>query len=340
MTMKTPVNPLLTLIGMAVVVLAPMAIESNYYLHLLIMICIYVTLTTGLNLVIGYAGQGSLCHGALYGFGAYASALLTTHLGFPVYVAFLLAGLIAAILGLPIALPSLRLKGVYFSVATLGLQEIAFLVNVNWISLTHGPMGIVNVPPLTFAGKPLTMIQYYWAGLIMVALTYALVKLIVLSRTGRELQAIREDETAARAMGINTYGLKVMAFVVSAFIAGLAGAFFAHYFKFVSPDSFRDTVSVTLFVMLLAGGRGTLMGPVLGAGLLTILPEFLRMARDYQLLFYGLALIVLTIFFPKGVVGWWESRVSPERGRGPRRPDSGGGPTVGRRSRRKEVTAG
>lgn len=307
--MRNLTNPkFLTLAGLVVLALGPMAIKSNYYLHLLIMVCIYATLTTGLNLVIGYAGQGSLCHGALYGLGAYASALLTTRLGLPVYAAFILAGFIAAILALPIALSSLRLKGVYFSVATLGLQEIAVLVNVNWIGLTRGPMGIVNVPPLTLAGKPLTMLQYYWAGLILATVAYVLVRLVVVSRTGQELQAIRDDETAARAMGINTYGLKVAAFLLSAFIAGLAGAFFAHYFKFVSPDSFRDTVSVTLFVMLLAGGRGTLLGPVLGAAVLTVLPEFLRTAREYQLLFYGLALIALTIFFPKGVVGWWESR--------------------------------
>lgn len=315
---------LLNALALALVVLGPLAITSNYYLHLLIMICIYVTLTTGLNLVIGYTGQGSLCHGALYGFGAYASALLTTRLGVPVYVAFLASGFIAAALALPIALPSLRLKGVYFSVATLGLQEIAVLVNVNWISLTRGSMGIVSVPPLTLAGKPLTLYQYYLAGLLMAALCYFIMKRVVGSRTGQELQAIREDETAARAMGINTYAMKVWVFLLSAFIAGLAGAFFAHYFKFVSPDSFKDAVSVTLFVMLLAGGRGTLFGPVLGAAILTVLPEFLRVAREYQLLFYGIALIVLTIFFPKGIVGWWEAYRAARRG--PPSTEPGGRP--------------
>ena len=289
--------------GFSLLLTLPMALESNYHLHLVIMVCINTILASSLNLVLGYAGNASLCHGALYGIGAYTAALVSTNLGLSPWAGIITAGSVAGLLALPVGLASLPFRGVYFAVATLGFQQIINLVTVNWDKLTRGPMGITNVPPFLLGALPLGMKGLATMSMILAGSCIFSCWLIVRSRIGTELRAIRDNEIAARSVGINSFRVKNLIFCISAAMAGIAGSIFAHYTGFVSPDSFTVNVSVTSVIMVLAGGIGTLWGGALGALLLTLLPEMMRFLQDYRMVLYGLALVALIIYLPNGIIG-------------------------------------
>ena len=289
----------------------PMILESNYHLHLLIMISINTILASSLNLVIGYAGLASLCHGALYGIGAYSTALLSTHFGLSPWLGIIAAGAVAGLLALPVGLASLPFRGVYFAVATLGFQQIINLVTINWGELTRGPMGITNIPSFVLGASPLSMKGIAILSMIMASICIFFCWLIVRSRIGQELRAIRDNEIAARAVGINSFWVKNIIYCLSAVMAGMAGNLFAHYTGFVSPDSFTINVSVTTVIMVLAGGIGTLWGGALGALLLTLLPEMMRFLQDYRMILYGFTLVALIIYLPNGIMWLITSRQKP-----------------------------
>lgn len=289
----------------------PMFLDSNYHLHLLIMVSINTVLASSLNLVLGYVGLASLCHGALYGIGAYTAALVSTSFGLSPWLVVPVAGIVAGLLALPVGLASLPFRGVYFAVATLGFQQIINLVTVNWVDLTRGPMGITNIPPFVFGTTALSMKGIAVLSVIMAGVCVFFCWLIVRSRIGHELRAIRDNEIAARAVGINSFWIKNIIFCISAAMAGMAGSLFAHYTGFVSPDSFTINVSVTSVIMVLAGGIGTLGGGALGALLLTLLPEMMRFLQDYRMVLYGLALVALIIYLPNGLIGFAFSRKRP-----------------------------
>ncbi len=306
---------------LAVVAAAPLAFPSHYYLNVMVFAGIHVLLATGLNLVLGYTGQVSLGHAAFYGLGAYGSGVLTAKYGMNPWVAMAAALALALVVAIVIGVPSLHLQGYYLGMATLGFGIILYILFVELGWLTGGPSGLVGIPELSLLGLRLnTDLRYYYLVWIVVAAVLLASFNLVDSRMGRALRAIQGDETAASTMGINTWVVKLRVFVVAAGVAALAGSLYAHYMTFLSPESFGFGFSIDLVVMVIVGGSRSVWGGVLGALLLTILPEYLRALKDYDILVYGVVVIVVVMFAPTGIAGALESLARRWTGR-----------TVGRR---------
>jgi branched-chain amino acid transport system permease protein len=292
----------LPVLGLACAV--PLVVRSEYVLNVAVLCGVYVILASSLNVTNGYAGLFSFGHAAFYGIGAYTAAILATRLAWPFWVTFPAAGVVAAAVGMAIALPSLRLRGIFLALVTIGFQEITFLVTMNWISLTRGPMGIPRIPPPALPGLEFrSNVEFYYLILVLDVVVIFVLARLVSSRVGRTFVAIREDELAAQASGIAVFRAKVQAFVIATFFAGVAGAFFAHHARFVSADSFRLDETFLILTMLIVGGMGSLVGPVIGAVALVILPEVFRSLAEYRGVAYGLILIAVILFRPEGVAG-------------------------------------
>ena len=283
----------------------------EYFLHILVITGIYVILTLSLNLVVGYTGLAALGHAAFSCVGAYASSLLALNYGLSPWIGLVVGACVAAILGALIGIPSLRLKGDYLALATFGLGVIVYSVAKNWVSFTRGPMGLPGIPGFSFCG---IQVSEVWAYLILVAvfvfLTYFVIRRVVKSPFGRILRGIREDEIAALAMGKNVNKHKIMVFVIGAFFAGIAGSLYAHYITFIDPSSFTIMESITILLMVVFGGMGSLPGSFVGAAILVIFPELLRflgmpssVAAPLRQMIYGLLLIVLMLKRPQGILG-------------------------------------
>jgi len=288
----------------AAVAALPLFVRSEYVLNTAVMAGIYVILASSLNITNGYAGLFSFGHAAFFGIGAYTAAILATRLGWPFVLTLPAAAVVAATVGAALAVPTLRLSGIFLALVTIGFQEIAYLVTLNWMSLTRGPMGIPGVPPPALLGWEFGSNRaelYLILGFDLVTL-FVLAR-IVTSRLGRRFVAIREDELAAEASGVATFRAKVMAFVIATFFAGLAGALYAHHARFVSADSFRLDETFVILTMLIVGGMGSLLGPVLGAVLLVILPEASRFLAEYRGVVYGVILIAVILLRPEGIAG-------------------------------------
>uniref|UniRef100_A0A7C3SKX2 Branched-chain amino acid ABC transporter permease n=1 Tax=Desulfobacca acetoxidans TaxID=60893 RepID=A0A7C3SKX2_9BACT len=276
---------------------------TAYFLHLAILAGIYIILTLSLNLIIGYAGQVSLGHAAFYGIGAYGSTLAVLYGGLPFPLALGLAVLLAAVCGLALGLPTLRLKEDYLAIVTLGFGVIVDLVLLN-LEITGGPDGIMGIPApeffgMSFRAKPLYLILVAVMVLITLGLTYRLVN----SYHGRALRAIRDHEVTAQVMGINTPAYKIAVFTLAAGLAGLAGSLYAHYITFINPETFGLHTSILILSMVILGGMGSITGSVAGAVILTVIPELFRQFHDYQDLAYGALLIALLIWRPQGLLG-------------------------------------
>lgn len=274
-----------------------------YFLRTLIIVGVYIVLALSLNFVVGFAGQLSIGHVGFYAVGAYTTALLTVQFGVPFWIAFILSAVTAALMGLAIGVPILRLKGDYLAIATIGFAEIIRLVLINWTDFTRGPAGIPGIPsPSIFGFSLSTNTHWYYFILLLVFITVIISYRLLNSRLGRALIAIRDDEIAAEAMGVRPAYLKVLVFTLGAALAGLAGGFFASYIHYVNPDSFVYLESVTILMMVVLGGIGSIPGVIIGAIILTILPEALREVDLYRYAIYGLLLIEMMIVRPQGVV--------------------------------------
>jgi ABC-type branched-subunit amino acid transport system ATPase component/ABC-type branched-subunit amino acid transport system permease subunit len=294
------------LVGAAVLgaLVAPLIAGDQYILHVLIMGGIYAVLTLGLNVINGFAGQLSIGQGAFYGIGAYAAAILTVRAGWPFWLATPTATVLAALIGMLISLPVLRVRGIYLGMATFGFAEIVHVVLRSWDSLTKGVLGISGIlPPVALGVDFGTQDRFYYLVLAGVLVSVLLSHRIYQSSIGHALLAIREDELAAGLLGINTTAYKVVAFGIAAGLAGLAGSLFAHYLTYISPENFTSVESILIVTMLIVGGRGNTLGAVVGAGLLVVLPEALRVVNVYRLLIYGLLLVGTAVFRPGGLVG-------------------------------------
>ena len=263
-----------------------------YYMQLIILVGINTIMATSLNLIIGYTGQLSIGHAAFMSLGAYSSALVTLHLGLPFWVSLLCGAMIAALFGVIIGLPTLRLKGDYLAIATLGFGEIVRIVFLN-LKITGGTMGLKGIP------KKTTLL---WV-ILAIILTVTILNQIIRSRVGRAFIAIREDETAADSMGINSTYYKTLCFGVGAFFAGLGGGLFAHYMRYLSPNSFGFMRSIEHLCMVVLGGLGNMWGAFLGATILTVTPELLRTVADLRLLIYGAVLVIMMRVRPQGLLG-------------------------------------
>jgi branched-chain amino acid transport system permease protein len=280
----------------------PLIAENDYYLTVLIVGGFNVILVLGLNLVMGYAGQISLGHAAFYGISAYTTGILTTTYRWPV-AAGILAGLTVAIaVAAAIGGPTLKLRGHYLAMGTLGFGLIVYIVLNEATGLTGGPSGLTGIPRLTVAGWTAASDRaYYYVVWVAVLLLFLLAQNLVRSRIGRALRAIHTSEAAAAVLGVDTARFKLGVFVLSAAYAGLAGALFAHYVTFVSPTSFSFHASVQLVTMAVLGGMASLWGSVAGALFLTVLPELLRALEDFDILVYGAILIACMMFLPGGL---------------------------------------
>lgn len=283
---------------------APLLLANPYHLQVLTFIGIYIILALSLNLLNGYVGLLSIGHAAFYAVGAYASAKLTMAAGLPWILALPASGAVAGLFGWLLARPTLRLSGIYLTLVTLGFHMILFLVLQNWMGFTNGPLGIMDIPPPSLFGVVLSAkTHYYYLALALVLLTLESMRRLLDCRFGRALTAIRDNELAAEAAGVDTTRVKVQAFVVAAFYAGIAGSFYAHFVKYVSPDSFTINESFILLAMLAFGGQGNLLGPMVGAAALILLPELFRPLQEVRMFVYGGILIVMMLVRREGLFG-------------------------------------
>lgn len=266
-------------------------ILNGYVSQVLIVIGINIILAVSLNLVIGFTGQLALGHAGFMSIGGYAAAIISLKLNAPFIVALLLGGLVAALLGYLIGLPILRLKGDYLAITTLGFGEIIRVVIIN-LDVLGGPRGL-QVPLKT---------DFTWVYFAVI-FAVIVIKNIINSSQGRAMIAIREDEIAAEAMGINTTKFKVRAFVIAAFFAGIAGGLYAHFYMFMDPGSFNFLRSFEILTYVVLGGMGSLSGSIIAAAVLTALSEILRNFNDYRMVVYALSLVLLMIFRPQGIMG-------------------------------------
>jgi branched-chain amino acid transport system permease protein len=286
-----------------IIAIFPWLVGGNeYFISILIFLGINGIITMGLSLLMGYAGQISLGHAGFFGLGAYSSGILTTQYSIHPLAAFLAGIFLSAIIAFLVGKPTLRLKGHYMAVATLGFGEILFIVFNELSPLTGGPSGLSGIPTLTFMGYSLEGARYLYLvwGLVILLLLFSLN--VINSRVGRALRAVHGSEIAANAMGVDVSRYKVQVFVLSAVYASIAGSLYAHFVTFISPSSFSLMFSILLLMMVVVGGAETIWGALLGATVLTLLPEYLRGLEDFEVLAYGGILMVVLLFMPQGIL--------------------------------------
>jgi branched-chain amino acid transport system permease protein len=307
----------LTIVFLLVLVTLPAWLDNAYLLHVLIITGIFIIAAMSLNLLLGYAGQLSLGHVAFFGIGAYASAL--TALGFklsfpfelvveakPVWLAMLMGIVAAGLCGWFIGRIAFKVRGAYFVIVSISFAEVVRLVALNWVELTQGPMALNNIPPVALG----ELVLYrkpgnYWLVLAAAVVCYILIRRLVHSRAGRAMVALAENEPLATSVGIDVTRYLVLATVVSAAMAGAAGALYAHYVRIVDPDVFLFIYTVTMVIMVLTGGKGTLAGPVVGGLIFGLLPEGLRALAfppETQWIAYGVLMVLVVYFLPQGIV--------------------------------------
>jgi len=307
----------------ALLFILPGFLSNDYYVNVLTLSLTHAIIAIGLNLLMGYAGQVSLGHAAFYGLGAYTSAILTTTYAFPIPLAMLIGILAAGLVACLIGVPTLKLKGHYLAMATLGFGVIVYIFFNETIGLTGGPSGFTGIPRLHVLGYTFTSDRSYYYLVSLVLAGVVLLSLnIIHSRIGRALRAIHTSETAAQNAGIDVAKYKIFVFVLSALFAGLAGVLYAHNLAFVAPSSFGFNFSVELVTMVVLGGMANVWGAVIGALFLTILPEYLRIFENIEIILYGGILIVFIIFLPEGIAGGLVKLFSMLK---PKRDDGAGG---------------
>lgn len=286
-----------------VLLVIPFSLRESYLLNVMVFIGIHTMLAVALNLLMGYAGQISLGHAAFFGMGAYISGIFTTRFGLDPWLVIIMAALCAAAIAFAMGFPILRLKGHYLAMATLGFGIIIYIIFNETVNWTGGPSGLSGIPNLKIGELVFDndFHNYYLVWIITICVMLLSINLSQ-SRIGRALRAVHDSEVAARVMGINAWVLKVQIFTVSAFISAIAGSLYAHTMTFIAPASFGFNFSVELVTMVVVGGLGSIYGSFLGAAILTTLPEFLRVFEDFDIIIYGLMLIVITMFMPGGLI--------------------------------------
>ena len=279
---------------------APSLIGSDYFLHLVILMAMFGVLAAYWNMLDGYMGMIHFGYAAFFGLGAYTSALLTTRLGWPLVPAFLAGGVLAGAVGGLIIIPCLRMGTYATSIVTLAFGEIMRIIATSWTGLTKGEMGLWGIPPI-FEGASRAPYVYLICAILAAAM-FAL-SLIIRSTTGLAYVAIKDDETAAATTGIPVNRLKVVGAVVTCGVAGVVGAFYAHYILTITPALFGIAYTLQIMAMSLFGGKATLFGPVLGAVVLLFMGESFRFLEDFRLIIYGLVIIGTVMVFPEGLAG-------------------------------------
>lgn len=277
-------------------------VADEFQLTIAVFIGINVIMVFGMSLLMGYAGQISLGHAGLYGLGAYTTAILTTRFQLSPFITIVIGAIVAGLVAYLIGLPALRLRGHYLAMATLGAGIIIQVLFVELQPITMGPGGITGIPPLMIGNINLSETARYFYVIYVIVLAVLWISLsITRSQKGRALRALHENETAAASVGVNVEKHKLFIFAFSGVLAGIAGALYAHYALYVSPDTFGLNLSILVVIMVVIGGTESLSAAVLGAVLLTVISEYFREYQDYSLLFFGLSLVLIMIFAPRGL---------------------------------------
>ena len=328
--LRRPVRWPAFLAALVVIALLPMILGTPYWRGILVVTAMNVLLAMSLNLVIGYTGQLSLGQSGFFAIGAYVTTVLLKSYGWNFWLAGAVAVVAAGLVGLLLAAFAARLRGHYLGIASLGFAVIVYQILINWESVTKGVRGIYGImppPPINLPGLPeisfgnQATLFYLVAGIAL--LVYVMLDNLVRSPIGETLRAIREDEISAASLGVNGARWKAFSFGLSAAIAGLAGCFYPGFVGTLVPDAFGIVESFTMLAMVIVGGMGTMIGPVIGAIVLTFLPELLRGFGDFRLIVYGLALTLVVLFMPGGILQAWQVLLG--RLRGSKAPDTAGG---------------
>jgi branched-chain amino acid transport system permease protein len=294
--------------------LAPLALPNNYAYEIAIQVALNAVVCVGLNLLIGYAGQISLGHAGFFALGGYASAILASRYGVPVWLSLPAACAAVGALAYVVGRPTLRLKGHTLAMATLGLGVIISIALTTEDKLTGGPDGM-SVPPLLLFGAAVQgeRLWYWIAGVLLVGTVWLALNLIE-SPNGRALRALHGSEVAAQTLGIDAARFKLQVFTLSAVLAALAGALTAHYAGFITPVKASFLHSVELVIMVVFGGMASVFGAVVGAAVLTVLPQLLTVLKDYEMMVFGAVLVATMVLFPQGLVPglarWWRGRTT------------------------------
>jgi len=282
----------------------PAVVGNNAYLMLILCLSgIFVIASVGLDLLFGYSGQISIGQAAFYAVGAYTSAILTTKLGVSVWLGMLAGGVLATIFAALVAIPICKLVHMFLALVTIGIGELTHQAIINLPDLTGSFTGVRAIPMPRIGAYVFNVSSYYYIVLAVVVLSLLVKQRIVDSRVGRAFIAIRENTDAANAMGINVRYYKVVAFACSAAFTGIAGALYAHYIGFISPETFTLDQSVLFLTAVLCGGMGTFAGPIIGAIVITVINEAIQVLGSYQMLVYGIFIVVAVIYVPEGLVG-------------------------------------
>jgi branched-chain amino acid transport system permease protein len=312
--------PWIALLALASV---PMWLKDPYLLNAFVTTGIFIVAAMSLNLLLGYTGQLSLGHVAFFGIGAYTSALVAlgfdvelvgglrvVHEPWPVWLGFVLAILVSGLCGYIVGKLSFRVRGAYFVIVTISFAEVVRLVALNWVELTQGPLALTSIPPMTLGLPGLGYFEFFskqsnfYLVLGVVAISYVIISRLVNSRIGRAMVALKENESLAVSVGIDVTRYLVLAAVVSAGIAGAAGSLYAHYLKIIDPDVFLFLYTVTMVIMVITGGKGTLAGPIVGGLIFGFIPVVARSfaSPELQWILYGLFMILIVFVLPQGIV--------------------------------------
>lgn len=311
MSMNKNLNILTLFIMLLLLVGISFFVKSDYYMYLIVLSVINMIAVLGLNFTLGMAGQFSFCHASFMGIGAYVSAILTLNVGFSFWVSFIFSIIVASFFALLIGFPSLKLSAKYLSVATIGFAEIVRIIALNWDPVTGGARGIKGISaPSIFGFELKSAHNYYFLVLFIFIIALYISLRVERSKLGRVFLALKGSEIAAQAMGINTHYYKVISFVMSAAFAGASGSLYAHFLGYIDAQAFTIKESTGFLCMVFMGGAGESFGVILGAILLTFLPEFLRFLKDYYMALYGVILILIIIYIPKGLFGIFEKAIS------------------------------
>ena len=300
----TQSKPLIAIL-LVMIVAFPLG-SSTYQTSIIISTMMYIVLGLGLNIVVGMAGLLDLGYGAFYLIGAYAYALLNLNYGFGFWISLPIAGMLAATFGVLLGIPVLRLRGDYLAIVTLGFHEIVRLVVENWDEVLHGPSGIPNIPKPGFFGLKLgfngSTVYLYYITVVIMVIAIIVIRRFHISRVGRAWMALREDEVACQAMGIDTTKTKLTAFALGAFWAGIVGVIFAAKSSFVNPASFTFYESAMILSIVVLGGAGSIRGVILATLILILLPEYMRFLKEYRMLLFGALWVTMMVFRPQGMI--------------------------------------
>lgn len=286
--------------------LVPVINSNSYYLNIINKVLIYIIMALGLNILVGYTGLVSLGQAGFVAIGAYTTTILTTRLDMNFFLATFIALIVAAIFGVLLGLPTLRLAGPYLTIVTLGFGEIIRTIIIIWAPVTNGPLGIRNIPRPELFGTELTMSNggLYLLTLVVMLLVVLFCHQLYKSKTGRAMRAIKQDHTASVMMGINTTYYKTLSFVLAAIISALVGSIYATQLGYIDQNTFTFDMSTMILSIVILGGMGTIRGVILGAIVLVVTPELSRALMDYRFVLYGLVLVLMMRFRPQGLLGW------------------------------------